>query len=59
MIDLAFAHRRKVLRGALRDLAGSAERAADVLEQAGVAPLARGESLSVEQFARIAEVLHA
>ena len=59
VVDLAFAHRRKVLRGALRELAGSAEAAAAVLEQAGVDPLARGESLTIEQFARIAEVLHA
>lgn len=59
VVDLAFAHRRKVLRGALRDLAGSADAAAAALEEAGVEPLARGESLTVEQFARVAEVLHA
>ncbi|GEP33917.1 ribosomal RNA small subunit methyltransferase A [Nocardioides szechwanensis] len=57
VVDLAFAHRRKVLRGALRELAGSAEAAAAALEQAGVEPMARGESLTVEQFARVAEVL--
>ncbi len=59
VVDLAFAHRRKVLRGALRELAGSAEAAAAALEQAGIDPLVRGESLTIEQFARIAEVLHA
>ncbi|MFA6576039.1 MAG: 16S rRNA (adenine(1518)-N(6)/adenine(1519)-N(6))-dimethyltransferase RsmA [Nocardioides sp.] len=57
VVDLAFAHRRKVLRGALRELAGSAEAAAAALAEAGVEPMARGESLTVEQFARVAEVL--
>ena len=57
VVDAAFAHRRKVLRGALRDIAGSAEAAAAALEAAGVDQLARGESLTVEQFARIAEGL--
>jgi 16S rRNA (adenine1518-N6/adenine1519-N6)-dimethyltransferase len=59
VVDAAFAHRRKVLRGALRELAGSAEAASAALERAGVDPMARGESLSVEQFARIAEGLPA
>jgi 16S rRNA (adenine1518-N6/adenine1519-N6)-dimethyltransferase len=57
VVDAAFAHRRKVLRGALRDLAGSAEGAAAALEKAGVEPLARGESLGIEQFVAIAESL--
>jgi 16S rRNA (adenine1518-N6/adenine1519-N6)-dimethyltransferase len=57
VIDAAFAQRRKALRGALRGLAGSAEAATAALAQAGVDPLARGESLTVEQFARIAEAL--
>ena len=57
VVDAAFAHRRKVLRGALREIAGSAEAASAALEAAGVDPLARGESLTVEQFARIAEAL--
>jgi 16S rRNA (adenine1518-N6/adenine1519-N6)-dimethyltransferase len=59
VVDAAFAHRRKVLRGALRGLAGSAEAAAAALEHAGVDPLARGESLTVTDFARIAEGLAA
>ena len=57
VVDAAFAHRRKVLRGALRDLAGSAEAAEAVLAEAGIDPMARGESLTVEEFARIAELL--
>jgi len=57
VVDAAFAHRRKVLRGALREIAGSAAAASAALEAAGVDQLARGESLTVEQFARIAEEL--
>ncbi len=57
VVDAAFAQRRKALRGALRALAGSAETASAALAAAGVDPLARGESLTVEQFARIAEAL--
>jgi 16S rRNA (adenine1518-N6/adenine1519-N6)-dimethyltransferase len=59
VVDAAFAQRRKVLRGALRGLAGSAEAAIAALEHAGVDPLARGESLTVTDFARIAEGLAA
>ena len=57
VIDAAFAHRRKALRGALRELAGSSEVASAALETAGVDPLARGESLSIDQFVAIAEAL--
>jgi 16S rRNA (adenine1518-N6/adenine1519-N6)-dimethyltransferase len=57
VVDAAFAQRRKALRGALRGLAGSSEAASAALEAAGVDPLARGESLTVDQFARIAEAL--
>jgi 16S rRNA (adenine1518-N6/adenine1519-N6)-dimethyltransferase len=52
-IDAAFAQRRKTLRAALAGIAGSADRAADILRAAGVDPGARGESLSVEHFAAI------
>ncbi len=54
VIDAAFAQRRKVLRGALSGWAGGADRAAAILLRAGVDPGARGESLTVEQFAAIA-----
>lgn len=57
VIDAAFAQRRKALRGALRGLAGSSERATEALAKAGIDPLARGESLGVEEFVRIAESL--
>ncbi len=44
-------------RGALRELAGSAAQVEAALAEAGVDPLARGESLAVADFARIAEAL--
>ena len=59
VVDAAFAHRRKALRGALRGLAGSAEAATAALEHAGVDPMARGESLAVGDFVRLAEGLAA
>jgi 16S rRNA (adenine1518-N6/adenine1519-N6)-dimethyltransferase len=57
VIDAAFAQRRKALRGALRTLAGSGEAAQRALVAAGIDPMARGESLGVAEFARIAEAL--
>jgi 16S rRNA (adenine1518-N6/adenine1519-N6)-dimethyltransferase len=55
VIDAAFAQRRKTLRAALAGWAGSPAAAEDALRAAGVDPSARGETLGVEQFARIAE----
>jgi len=57
VIDAAFAHRRKMLRATLRELAGSAEASEAALVNAGVDPTVRGEALTVEDFARIAEGL--
>ena len=57
VVDAAFAQRRKTLRATLKQLAGSAEAAAAALTHAGVDPMSRGEALSVEQFARVAEGL--
>lgn len=54
VIDAAFAQRRKTLRAALAGWAGSASEAERILLAAGVDPGARGESLDVAQFARIA-----
>jgi 16S rRNA (adenine1518-N6/adenine1519-N6)-dimethyltransferase len=54
VVDAAFAQRRKTLRAALAGWAGGPDRAEEVLVAAGVSPQARGESLSVEQFAAIA-----
>ncbi|ASU82458.1 16S rRNA (adenine(1518)-N(6)/adenine(1519)-N(6))-dimethyltransferase [Nocardiopsis gilva YIM 90087] len=55
VIDAAFAQRRKTLRVALSSWAGSAPAAEAALRAAGVDPSARGESLDVAAFARIAE----
>lgn len=58
VVDAAFAQRRKTLRSALKGYAGSPQAAEGALARAGVDPMARGESLGVEDFARIAEALH-
>ncbi|WP_179753934.1 16S rRNA (adenine(1518)-N(6)/adenine(1519)-N(6))-dimethyltransferase RsmA [Kineococcus aurantiacus] len=54
VVDAAFAQRRKTLRAALAGWAGSPARAEEVLRAAGVEPSARGEQLTVEDFARVA-----
>ena len=53
VIDAAFSQRRKMLRGVLRGLAGSAEAAEAALAGAGVDPLARGEALGIDEFVAI------
>jgi 16S rRNA (adenine1518-N6/adenine1519-N6)-dimethyltransferase len=58
VVDAAFAQRRKTLRSTLKGMAGSAEAAEAALAHAGVDPMARGEVLGIEEFARIAEGLH-
>ena len=55
VVDAAFAQRRKTLRAALTGWAGGAPAAEAALRAAGVDPGARGESLAVTDFARIAE----
>ncbi|MFD5182451.1 16S rRNA (adenine(1518)-N(6)/adenine(1519)-N(6))-dimethyltransferase RsmA [Streptomyces sp. NPDC058372] len=55
VVDAAFAQRRKTLRAALAGWAGSAAAAEAALVAAGISPQARGESLTVEEFAAIAE----
>jgi 16S rRNA (adenine1518-N6/adenine1519-N6)-dimethyltransferase len=54
VIDAAFGQRRKTLRAALATWAGSPAEAERVLRAAGVDPGARGESLGIAEFARIA-----
>ena len=54
VIDAAFGQRRKTLRAALAGWAGSAPEAERLLRAAGIDPRARGESLTVTQFAAIA-----
>ncbi len=55
VVDAAFAQRRKTLRAALSGWAGSGVAAEELLRAAGVDPQARGEVLTVGDFARIAE----
>ncbi|MEW1974868.1 MULTISPECIES: 16S rRNA (adenine(1518)-N(6)/adenine(1519)-N(6))-dimethyltransferase RsmA [Microbacterium] len=60
IVDAAFQQRRKMLRQALSlVLGGTAAEASAILEKAGVAPTARGEQLTVDDFVRIAEALDA
>jgi 16S rRNA (adenine1518-N6/adenine1519-N6)-dimethyltransferase len=54
VVRAAFQMRRKTLRNALRAL-GDAERASTALCKAGLDPGRRGETLSVEEFAKLAE----
>ena len=52
IVTAAFGQRRKTLRNALKTLASEAD-----LERAGIAPGARGETLSVADFVRLANAL--
>jgi 16S rRNA (adenine1518-N6/adenine1519-N6)-dimethyltransferase len=55
VVDASFAQRRKMLRSALAGLAGSPAAASSAVAAAGLDPKARGETLDVTDFARIAE----
>ena len=55
VIDAAFAQRRKMLRSALAGLAGSSTAASTAAVAAGLDPQARGETLDVTDFTRLAE----
>ena len=55
VIDAAFGQRRKMLRSALAGLAGSSAAASAAVVTAGLDPKARGETLDVTDFARVAE----
>jgi 16S rRNA (adenine1518-N6/adenine1519-N6)-dimethyltransferase len=54
LVDAAFRQRRKTLRAALAGWAGTAPEAERLLRAAGLDPGARGESLGVAEFARLA-----
>jgi 16S rRNA (adenine1518-N6/adenine1519-N6)-dimethyltransferase len=54
LIDTAFAQRRKALRAGLAGWAGSPPAAEAALRAAGIDPLARAETLSIDDFARLA-----
>jgi 16S rRNA (adenine1518-N6/adenine1519-N6)-dimethyltransferase len=55
VIDAAFGQRRKTLRAALAGWAGSPADAERVLRAAGIDPSARGETLAIADFARVAQ----
>lgn len=57
VVNAAFAQRRKMLRTALAGLAGSTAAAEAAITAAGGDPTARGEKLTIEEFARIADCL--
>ncbi|MFM6977206.1 MAG: 16S rRNA (adenine(1518)-N(6)/adenine(1519)-N(6))-dimethyltransferase RsmA [Micrococcales bacterium] len=54
VIDAAFSQRRKTLRQALADWAGSPSIAEEILIRAGIEPSKRGEQLDVHDFVKIA-----
>ncbi len=57
--DAAFGQRRKTLRQALAEWAGSPAEAERILIAAGISPQARGEELDVHQFVAIAKAKNA
>lgn len=54
VIDAAFGMRRKTLRQALANWAGTPQQAEKILLRAGVDPSARGEQLAIDDFVRVA-----
>jgi 16S rRNA (adenine1518-N6/adenine1519-N6)-dimethyltransferase len=58
VIDTAFAQRRKSLRGALSQLAGSPDAAEQALRAAGIDPGRRGEALTLPEFIALADSLY-
>lgn len=58
VIDDAFLHRRKTLRQAIANFAGSPALAEELLTRAGIAPTARGEDLSILDFVAIAKAVN-
>jgi 16S rRNA (adenine1518-N6/adenine1519-N6)-dimethyltransferase len=57
IIDAAFSQRRKTLRQALADFAGSPKAAEDLLTKAGLSPQLRGEQLDISDFLSIAKAV--
>ena len=57
VIDVAFAERRKTMRSAVRRLGVDAGRVAEVLRSTDIDPDARPESLPLDRFAALAEVV--
>jgi 16S rRNA (adenine1518-N6/adenine1519-N6)-dimethyltransferase len=57
IIDAAFSQRRKTLRQALADFAGSPKAAEELLNKAGLSPQLRGEQLDISDFLKIARAV--
>jgi 16S rRNA (adenine1518-N6/adenine1519-N6)-dimethyltransferase len=57
VIDVAFSERRKTMRNAVRRLGVDAGRAAETLASAEIDPDARPESLALDRFAALAEIV--
>jgi len=58
VVKAAFSQRRKTLRNSLRQLDSPTERMAAVLDKTGIDLNRRAETLSVEEFAVLADFLH-
>ncbi|MEO6943357.1 MAG: 16S rRNA (adenine(1518)-N(6)/adenine(1519)-N(6))-dimethyltransferase RsmA [Lacisediminihabitans sp.] len=54
LVDAAFQQRRKMLRQALAGVLGGSTSASAIMERAGIAPTARGEQLTVDDFVAVA-----
>jgi 16S rRNA (adenine1518-N6/adenine1519-N6)-dimethyltransferase len=59
VVRAGFGQRRKTLRNALRGAGWAAERVEAALAAAGIAGSRRAETLSLEEFARVAAALPA
>ena len=57
LVDAAFSQRRKTLRQALAELAGSPVEAESLLVKAGISPQLRGEQLDIHDFVKLAEAV--
>ena len=57
IIDAAFSQRRKTLRQALAEFAGSPSNAEALLTKAGLSPQLRGEQLDITDFVKIAKAI--
>lgn len=55
LIDVAFAQRRKTLRNAFAEWAGSGNESAERLLAVGIDPSRRGETLAIDDFVRLAQ----
>ena len=58
LVDRAFGQRRKMMRAIYSDIYGGSAEAETALTRPGIDPTIRGESLSVERFAALAEQLN-